>query len=320
MAMSSVDAREITSLRVVTSTTDLASLVREVGGDRVEVTSLAAGYEDPHFVPGSARSLLKLNRADLFMVIGLQMELAWLGDKLGELSPLVRCQNGRIQYGSAGYFDLSSYVQVVEIPDVPTRAQGIHPLGNPHYWLDPENGRRMARAIATKLGDLRPADAAYFEQRFASFSQRLAQMERLWVKRMQPYRGYKVITYHRAWGNFFKRFNLVSLGEIEPLPGVTPDDEHTKVLVREMKRQGVHVILIEPSYKGRSAKKIAAVTGSRVLVLPGSVGGVTHAADYFSLLEYDINSLIKAFRDTTTHASEVNSAKRWMGRGASPLR
>jgi ABC-type Zn uptake system ZnuABC Zn-binding protein ZnuA len=196
---------------------------------------------------------------------------------------------------------------VVEVPDVFTRAQGNHPLGNSHYWLDPENGRRMAQAIKTKLAALRPGDAAYFEQRFASFSARLAGMERLWEKRMRPYRGYKVVTYHRAWGNFLKRFNLESLSEIEPLPGVPPDDEHTDVLEREMKRQNVRVILIEPCYKGASAKRIAAHTGAEVLLVPGSVGGVPQATDYFSLIEYNINSLIKAFRDTGMHSSPVSS-------------
>jgi len=271
-------------------------LVREVGGNRVEVTSLALGYEDLHFVPGSARSLLKLKRADLLMVIGLQMEIAWLGDGLGTLSPLVECHNGRIQIGSVGYFDVSPYIQLVEVPNVLTRAQGIHPIGNPHYWLDPENGRRMARAMTAKLSALRPNDAVYFDQRFASFSRRLADKERLWEKKMTPYRGYKVVSYHRAWGNFLKRFELVSVGEIEPLPGVPPDDEHTEALIGEMKRQNVHVILIEPCYKLTNAKRIAIKTGSKILVVPGSVGGAKQASDYLSLIEYDVESLIRAFQ------------------------
>jgi len=118
------------------------------------------------------------------------MELAWLGEGLSELSPIAQCRNPRIQSGSLGYFDVSPYVQVVERPDEITRAQGIHPLGNSHYWLDPDNDRRMAQAITTKLSALRPNDAAYFEQHFALFSQRLANMEQLWDKKMKPYRGY----------------------------------------------------------------------------------------------------------------------------------
>jgi len=290
-----IDSDDTRTLRVVTSTTDLASLAREVGGNRVEVTSLAVGYEDPHFVPVSASGLLKLRRADLFIVIGLEMEVAWLAERLVP-SPVLQSRNPRIRFGSQGYFDVSPYVQIVEVPFPVTRGQGIHPLGNPHYWLDPENGRRIARAIATRLSVLRPKDAPYFEQRFASFNKRLSDRERLWEKRMKPYRGYKVVSYHRAWGNFLKRFELVSVGEIEPFPGIPPDDEHTDDLVSEMKRQHVHVILVEPWYKLTNAKKIAAETGARVVVVPGSVGGVAHVSDYFSLIEYNVASLIKAFQ------------------------
>jgi len=295
-AMSMSGAAGAWKLRIVTSTTDLASLVQIVGGDRVEVTSLARGYQDPHFVPGSARSLLKLNHADLFLVIGLQMEIAWLGEGLGVQSPLVQCRNPRIQFGSSGYFDVSPYVGVVEVPNEITRAQGNHPLGNPHYWLDPENGRRMARAITAKLSAMRPNDAAYFERRFVSFSLRLNDKERLWEKKLIPYRGYKVVTYHRAWGNFLTRFGLVSVGEIEPLPGIPPDEDHINALIGEMKRQNVQVILVEPSYKLVNPERIANAAGARVLVVPGSVGGVDQATDYFSLIEYDIQSLVKAFQ------------------------
>ena len=294
--VAAADSTDTARLRVVTSTTDLASLVREVGGNRVEVTSLALGYEDPHFVPASASWLLKLKRADLFIVIGLEMETAWLGERLAVPSPVVQSRNPRIRLGSEGYFDVSPYVQVVEVPVPVTRGLGIHPLGNPHYWLDPENGRRMARAIAARLGVIRPNDAPYFEQRFASFNLRISDKERLWEKRMKPYRGYKVVSYHRAWGNFLKRFELVSVGEIEPFPGTPPDEDHTDALVREMKRQNVHVILVEPAYKPKDPRKIAAEAGAKVLILPASVGGVAQVTDYFSLIEYDIASLIKAFQ------------------------
>jgi ABC-type Zn uptake system ZnuABC Zn-binding protein ZnuA len=223
------------------------------------------------------------------------MEVAWLGERLVP-SPILQSQNRRIRFGSEGYFDVSRYVQIVEVPDPVTRGQGIHPLGNPHYWLDPENGRRMARAIATRLSVLHPNDAPYFEQRFASFSHRLSDKERQWEKRMKPYRGYKVVSYHRAWSNFLKRFGLVSVGEIELFPGIPPDDEHIDDLVNEMKRQHVRVILVEPSYKLTNPRKIAAEAGARVVVVPGSVGGVAQASDYFSLIEYNVGSLIKAFR------------------------
>ena len=290
-AISPVDAIGAERLHVVTSTTDLASLVQEVGGDYVDVTRLARGYQDPHFVPVDARSLLQLNRADLLLVIGLQMENAWLGEGLQANSLLAQCRNPRIQFGSAGYFDLSPYIQVLEVPNQITRALGIHPLGNPHYWLDPENGRRIARAISTKLGTMRPGIAAYFEQRFRSFDLRLAGKERLWAEQMKPYRGYKVITYHRAWSSFLDRFGLISVGEIEPLPGVPPNRTHIDELIQEMKPQKVRAILVEPCYELSATRRIAHSTGVKVLVLPASVGGAKQVTDYFGLFDYDIGLL-----------------------------
>jgi zinc/manganese transport system substrate-binding protein len=154
----------------------------------------------------------------------------------------------------------------------------------------------MARAITARLSLLDPNGAPYFDRRLASFNLRLSDKEQVWQKRMKPYRGYKVVSYHRTWGNFLKHFELVSVGEIEPFPGIPPDEDHTDALVGEMKRQHVRVILVEPSYKLTNPRKIAAETGAKVLVVPGSVGGVAQASDYFSLIEYNVSSLIKAFQ------------------------
>src|SRR6266851_2800284 len=156
-------------IQIVTATSDLAALAQEVGGDRVEVESIARGYQDPHFVEAKPSFLLKLRRADLLIVVGLQLEIGWL-------PPLItQSGNPRIQIAAPGYFDASQYAQILEIPTGQvTRAEGdVHPLGNPHYWLDPENGLRIAKAIQNKLSEMRPADAAYFAQRYASFEQRL---------------------------------------------------------------------------------------------------------------------------------------------------
>ena len=201
--LNNTDAESARPFRIVTSTADLASLAREIGGDRVVVKYLANGDQDPHFVPDNTSSLEKLNHAGLLMVIGLQMESFWLGEE-GLLQPslLSQCGNLRIQFGTSGYFDLSRYVEVLDVPNELTRAQGIHPLGNPHYWLDPENGRRIARAIAAKLGTELPSDSQYCQQRLLRFEARLTAKEREWDERLRPYRGYKVITYHRAWINF----------------------------------------------------------------------------------------------------------------------
>jgi len=192
-------------LNVITSTEDLASIANEIGGDRITAESIAKGYQDPHFVEPKPSFLLKLQKADVLAVVGLQLEIGWL-------PPLItQSRNSRIQEGNPGYLDMSQFCEILEIPTTQvTRAMGdVHPLGNPHYWLNPANGRRMAKAFETKFGELRPADKAYFAQRDADFDKRLTEAEKRWNDQMAPYRGRKVITYHRSWPNFCDRFGLV---------------------------------------------------------------------------------------------------------------
>src|SRR3989440_5854029 len=155
-------------LNVMTSTEDLASIAREVGGDLVTVDSMAKGYQDPHFVEAKPSFILKLQKADLLVVVGRELEIGWL-------PPLIQqSRNGKIQQGAPGYLDASLTAQILDIPTGQiTRAMGdVHPLGNPHYWLDPENGKQIARAIGQKLVQFRPTDRAVFEQRLADFLSR----------------------------------------------------------------------------------------------------------------------------------------------------
>src|SRR5882672_6681374 len=155
--MSSAQAKK---LSVITATTDMAALAQEVGGDRISVEAIARGYQDPHFVEAKPSFLLKLKNADLLVTVGLQLEIGWL-------PPLItQSGNPRIQVGGAGYLDASQFAEILDIPTGPvTRAMGdVHPLGNPHYWLDPGNGRRIAKGIADKLGEMDPPDVPYFQQ------------------------------------------------------------------------------------------------------------------------------------------------------------
>src|SRR5690349_24196907 len=163
-------------LNVVATTEDLGSLAREIGGDKVSVTSLARGYQDPHFVDPKPSFILAVSRADLLIVVGRELEVGWL-------TPLLTSsRNAKVQPGSRGYLDASMNVKILEIPTGQiTRAMGdVHPVGNPHYWLDPGNGRKMAMAIRDKLSELSPADKALFDKRYADFDQRLAAAEKRW--------------------------------------------------------------------------------------------------------------------------------------------
>lgn len=278
-------------LTVMTATQDLAALAREVGGDQVNAESIAMGYQDPHFVEPKPSFLLKLQRADLLVVVGLQLEIGWL-------PPLItQSRNPRIQVGAPGYMDMSTYCRILEIPQGQvTRAMGdVHPLGNPHYWLDPDNGRRIAKALADRFSQMRPASASAFAANYADFDQRLAVAEKGWQAKMAPYRGRKVITYHRSWPNFCDRFGLVVVDYVEPKPGIPPTPSHTLDVINVMKSQGIKLILVEPYFDLRAPNKIAQETGGQVLVLMPSVGGVKEITTYFQLFDYDINLLVNAF-------------------------
>ena len=279
-------------LNVVTATTDLAALAQEVGGDKISVESLAKGYQDPHFVEAKPSFLLKLRQADLLIIVGLQLEIGWL-------PPLItQCGNARIQVGANGYLDASQFAEILEIPQGSiTRAMGdVHPLGNPHYWLDPDNGRRVAKGIAGKLGEMDPEDAAYFQQRDQDFERRLAEADKKWLAAMAPFRGRKVVTYHNSAPNFAKHFGLNVVGFVEPRPGIPPTPSHTLDVINMMRRDHVKVIMVEPYFDRKTPDSIARDTGGTVVEYLPSVGGVKEVTTYFQLFDYDIALLTKAFQ------------------------
>ena len=281
-------------LNVVASTQDMASLAQEVGGDKINVQFIARGYQDPHFVEAKPSFLLILRQADLLISVGLDLEIGWL-------PPLInQSGNPKIQVGGNGYLDASQFAEILEKPTGQvSRAQGdVHPLGNPHYWLDPDNGRRVARGIATKLSELDPEDAATFQARFQEFDKRLGAAEKNWEAQMAPYRGRKVVTYHKSFPNFAKHFGLNVVDYIEPRPGIPPTPQHTIEVMQTMKSQNIKVELIEPYFDLKTPNSIASQTGAKVIVMLPSVGGEKQVTDYFKLFDYDIGLLTKAFQET----------------------
>jgi ABC-type Zn uptake system ZnuABC Zn-binding protein ZnuA len=284
-------AHAASKLNVVTATEDLAALAREVGGDHINVDSIAKGYQDPHFVEPKPSFLLRLQKADLLIVVGLQLEIGWL-------PPLqTQSRNSKIQVGANGYLDASQFAKILEIPTGQiTRAMGdVHPLGNPHYWLDPGNGRRIAKGIADKMAEMQPGDASYFQQRYADFDNRLAAAEKGWEAKMAPFRGRKIITYHRSWPNFCEHYGLDVVDYIEPRPGIPPTPSHTLEVINTMKRENIKLIFVEPYFDLRTPNSIASATGGDVVQIMPSVGGVKEITNYFQLFDYDINLIANAF-------------------------
>lgn len=279
-------------LNVVTSTTDMAALAQEVGGDNVSVEAIARGYQDPHFVEAKPSFLLRLRQADLLIVVGLQLEIGWL-------PPLItQSGNPKVQAGAAGYLDASQFAEILDVPTGPvTRAMGdVHPLGNPHYWLDPNNGRRIAKGIANKFAEMDPPNASYFQQRFQDFDKRLSAAEQKWDAAMKPFKGRKVVTYHNSLPNFAHHFGLNVIGYVEPRPGIPPTPSHTIELIGQMKRENCKIIMVEPYFDRKTPDSIARETGGVVVEYLPSVGGEKDVTDYFKLFDYDIGLLTKAFQ------------------------
>jgi len=291
-----VPASAQSKLNVVASTEDLGSIAREVGGDKVSVTALAKGYQDPHFVEPKPSFILAVSRANLYIAVGRELEIGWLPPLLSS------SRNAKIQPGSPGYLDASLNVHILEIPTGQvTRAMGdVHPLGNPHYWLEPGNGRLIAQAIRDKLAELSPGDKAYFAQRYDDFDKRLAAAEKRWDAAMAPYKGTKLVTYHRSWPNFMERFGLEVMGYVEPKPGIPPSPSHTLELIEDMKRQNVKLIVVEPYFDLKTPQAIAnQIPGAKVVVLAPSVGGEKQVTDYLQLFDYDVNLLAGALKQIT---------------------
>ena len=293
-SMASLPLFAQSKLNVVATTEDLAAIAREVGGDHITVDSIAKGYQDPHFVEAKPSFILKLQKADILILVGRDLEIGWL-------PPLIQqSRNSKVQVGAEGYLDASLQARILEIPQGQiTRAEGdVHPLGNPHYWLDPENGKIIAKEIFDKLVQFRPNDRGYFEPRLNDFVSRLNDAEKRWVAMMAPYKGTKMVTYHRSFPNFAERFGLDIVDYVEPKPGIPPTPQHTLDLINEMKRGNVKLVLVEPYFDLKTPNAIGRQTGAEVLVMPPSVGGVKEVPDYFKLFDYDLNLLVDAIKKT----------------------
>ena len=279
-------------LRVVTSLQDLASIADAIGGDRVETFALAKGYQDPHFVDAKPSFILRLSRADLLIVAGLELEI-------GYLPPLIdQSRNDKIHPGSPGYLDASIGCDILQRPtQAVTRAMGdVHPYGNPHYWTDPGNGRVIARAVAAKLIELDPSGKATYDANLAAFEARLTEKEREWAAKMAPFAGTKIVTFHESWPNLAKYFKLDIVGTVEPKPGIPPSPTHTLEIINVITAQKVPLILVEPYFDTKTPRYIGEKTGAVVLTFYPSVGGIPEIKDYIDLFDYDVNAFVNAMR------------------------
>jgi zinc/manganese transport system substrate-binding protein len=277
-------------LKVVTSTTDLYDIAKAVGGNRITATHIGEGYQDPHFIEAKPSFVLQLRNADVWAFVGLDLEIGWM--------PLLLdgARNPRIRQGGSGYLDVSRAIPLLDVPSGNVdRSQGdVHPLGNPHYWLDPENGRRIARLFKAKFTELDPQGAAAYAANEQNFEARLNTTERTWTDELAKIKGQPVVAWHTSWRYFAEYTKMNIVGFMEPKPGVPPSAAHLAGLIQTMRRTGAKVIVMEPFYDRKTADFVAARTGAKVLILPPSVGGVKGVGDYIAVMNYDIQHLANA--------------------------
>jgi ABC-type Zn uptake system ZnuABC Zn-binding protein ZnuA len=279
-------------LKVVTSTTDLYDIAKAVGGSRITATHIGEGYQDPHFIEAKPSFVLQLRNADVWAFVGLDLEIGWM--------PLLLdgARNPRVKAGGSGYLDVSKAIPVLDVPqgNVDRSMGDVHPLGNPHYWLDPENGRRIARLFKDKFSQLDRAHEDDYEKNEKAFEARLNAAEKAWQPLLARIKGKPIIAYHTSWRYFADYTGAKIVAFMEPKPGVPPSPSHVYEVIRDAKRTGAKVVVQEPFYERKMSDLVAKQLGGTVLVISPSVGGVKAATDYITLMRSDIEALANALK------------------------
>lgn len=276
-------------LQVVTTTSDLAYIARQVGGDRVDVQHLLPATGDPHFADARPDFIVKLNRADVLVLIGMDLEVGWLPPVLAQ------SRNPRIFVSGPGYCNASIGVHVLEKPTTQvSRSMGdIHAYGNPHYWTDPLNAAIMARNVRDALVRVAPDDRALFEKNYQAFFERMRSLTKEQMARFAPAKGTKVAVYHKEFVYLANRFGFDASVSLEEKPGVPPSAAYLKKVSDDMKREGIRLILISPFNNPRYAESVAERTGAKVIVMPTSVGSMTGVDTY----EQSISRMLDLIRE-----------------------
>jgi zinc/manganese transport system substrate-binding protein len=280
-------------LNIVATIPDYGAIAEEVGGKNVKVTSIARGSEDQHFVDARPSYVRVLNQADLLIEGGADLEIGWL-------PPLVNgARNSKILADAPGHLVLSRSIQLLEVPtSAVDRSMGdVHPFGNPHFTMDPANGKIIAAKLAEALGRLDGANAESYRANAQKFSARIDEKLAEWTKSLEPYRGTKVVTYHTSFNYFLHRFGLELAGTIEPKPGIEPSPSYISALIPKLKEAGVKLVMIEPFRPRKTPDYVAHEIGARLIIMPGSVGSSEKVKTYFDLFENNINQIITALKE-----------------------
>jgi zinc/manganese transport system substrate-binding protein len=282
-----IPAVAYSDLKVVTATTDLVAVARAVGGKLVDAESLTPGPTDPHFIEARPSMIRRVASADLMLVIGAELEIGWIGPVLQT------ARNSNVQPGAPGYLDLSAVVPMLDRTSGPVnRALGdVHPLGNPHYMLDPENGILVAQAIADRFKQLDPKNADEYGKNLAKFTDELRAKMPGWKKALEPLKGKSVISYHTSFRYLSQFFGFSVVGFVEPLPGIPPTASHVETLMKKIRDEKISLLLMEEFYERRSADFLSAQTGIHVVILPHAVASEPQIKTYVDLFDTIVQRL-----------------------------
>jgi ABC-type Zn uptake system ZnuABC Zn-binding protein ZnuA len=285
-AIATTGAVASAQIRVVATTPDLGSVAKEIGGDKVSVVALAKPTEDPHYVDAKPSHIVTLNRADALIEGGAELELGWL-------PPLLEnSRNSRISAGAPGRIVASDGVKMLEIPTSFDRSKGdVHSLGNPHFMIDPVTVRIIARNIAGHFAQIDPKNAATYNGNLTRFNAKLDTKYADWQKQLAPYRGARIVTYHKDFIYLADRFGLNIVDELEPKPGIAPSPAHLAQVIGKMRSTNAKVILVQPFQNRRTAETVARQTGATVLDIAQQPGAVPNTTTYFDLMDNIVRNL-----------------------------
>jgi zinc/manganese transport system substrate-binding protein len=276
-------------VNVVATVPDLAALTKEVGGAHVKITTLSLPTQDPHFVDAKPSLVVKLNKADLLVAVGLDLEVGWL--------PALQtaARNSKINTGGKGFLDCSAFVDVISAPSgEKDRSSGdIHPQGNPHYLYNPHQAVKCAKAIAGKLAEIDPDHAKDFAKNLEKFSGDLDTAIKGWEKQAAGLKGKPVIMYHRSWNYFVDWLGLKAIAELEPKPGVPPTPRHVADVIKLARTEGATIVIQESYYPDKTGRLVAKKLDGNVVVLPGGTD-VGSGESYIEHVGHVIDAVIDA--------------------------
>lgn len=273
-------------LHVVASYGYIRDITQRIGKDHVDVVSLARGDYDPHVIIPKPSYIAKLRNADLLIINGAQLEIGWLPQIIRQAN------NGTVQPGERGFLDLSMHVHLIDVPTSVSRELGdVHPEGNPHFFLNPDNVPVIAKAITERLSELDPDNQTFYEANEKDLDAQWQRKTKEWEEKLNPLKGEKVVEYHKIFDYFLNRFGFVLVGTIEPLPGIPPTTKHIAEVEQLIKREDVKYILQDVYNPQDASQYLSKRLNVKLIIMPHDVGSVKEADNVFSVFDEIVRRL-----------------------------